>query len=57
MRQIIVGGIEMTENICKYCKYFETNESYCKKLKTTKSQKSSCDEFKKSRFAHLKVMV
>ena len=57
MRQIIVGGIEMTENICKYCKYFETNESYCKKLKTTKSQKSSCDELKKSRFAHLKVMV
>lgn len=37
--------------ICKYCRYFETNESFCKKWRVTKSQKSRCEEFVKSKFA------
>ena len=54
MRQIIVGGIEMTENICKYCVYFQTSESYCRRKDEIKSQKSTCGDFKKSKFAHIR---
>lgn len=44
----------MTEEICKYCKHFETNESYCRNKRETKSQKSTCGEFVESRFADTK---
>lgn len=44
----------MIEEICKYCKYFETNESYCSKLGVTKSQKSSCKEFVESKFKSIR---
>jgi len=42
------------EKICKYCKWFETNESWCRHTRETKSQKSRCDDFAKSILADIR---